>query len=460
LIDREVVAANIADNLLTDWFSPVRGPAFVCVVKGPAQKGGAKKMKRQLKSLLPAAAILAGLGLAQVSSASQIHVLAPPSPPAQVIVRAVGEGGAERAVSGSKWGFIGDLQRGVNFHAVKCGIEPIEVTGLYGPDTAAAVEAVQTCLAGQAPEGEALTDQAFTEITGDTAPDALARARLLTRMLEGSDYDTLAWNVCVSFKGDRDSVMTWGPYGRTLGWGGEMLSTLQKIDRAKLKAAFNATGARGLDQLLSLKTARELRVRSTHRYPGARPLMTRICGQKGQMQAWREAFAILGADPEVRAIYDADAWGEASWFRKVVERLAQSWRDAGLEPTEIDYAFFIDRSIHMGWGTARFDAVDAALAAAQARAERADENLTPAQARLAVALAVRPKAHPADRMARDIVYLVDAADTLGPAMAATGQNWRARWAARARISAADVGLSDTRPAAGFPIVTAALDRQS
>ncbi|MFZ4070688.1 MAG: hypothetical protein ACOYJ6_11355 [Caulobacterales bacterium] len=414
-------------------------------------------MKRRLKSILATGALAAFAALAPASSATQIH--APPPPPAQILVRAVGEGGAERAIAGSKWGFIGELQRGLNAHAAACNLAPLEVTGLYGPATAAAVARAQVCLKGKAAPDGALTDHAFTAITRQPAPDALDRARLLTRMLEGSDYDTLAWNICVSYRGDRASVLTWGPYGRTLGWGGEMLATLKKIDRAKLNAAFDAAGARGLDRLLALKTARELGVKSTHRYPGAQKLMAGICAQKGQMKAWRDAFATLGADPEVRAIYDADAWGQASWFRKVVDRLADSWQAAGLTPSEVDYAFFIDRSIHMGWGSARFAAVDAALATAKARAAAAGETLTSAQARLAVAMAVRPSAHPTDRLARDVVFLVDAEADLAPAMgSAKGwpPGWRNLWAARARITAADVGLSDDRLGQGFPILTAAL----
>jgi hypothetical protein len=417
-------------------------------------------MKRQLKSIFAAGALAAFVALAPVSSATQIHV--PPPPPAQVLVRAVGEGGAARAIAGSKWGFIGDLQRGLNVHAARCGTAPVEVTGLYGPDTAAAVTAVAACLKGAASDEPALTDQAFTAITGEQAPDAMERARLLTRMLEGSDYDTLAWNICIAYRGDRASVLTWGPYGRTLGWGGELLSTLRKIDRAKLRAAFDGAGARGLDRLLALKTARELGVKSTHRFPGAQKLMAGVCAQKGQMQAWRQAFATLGADPEVRAIYDADAWGQASWFRKVVDRLAASWQAVGLTPSEVDYAFFIDRSIHMGWGSARFEAVDDALTAAKARIEAAGMKFTSAQARLAVAVAVRPSAHPTDRLARDAVFLVDSEADLAAAMgAARGwpPAWRALWAARAKITAADVGLSDDRPGQGFPILTASISQR-
>lgn len=418
-------------------------------------------MKRQLKSILAAGALATFVALAPISSATQVHA-PPPLPPAQVLIQAVGEGGADRAIAGSKWGFIGDLQRSLNGHAEKCGQAPVEVTGIYGPATVAAVAAVHACLKGKPVPSAALTDQVFTAITGQEAPDAMARAHLLTRMLEGSDYDTLAWNICIAYRGDRASVLTWGPYGRTLGWGGELLATLKKIDRAKLTAAFDAAGARGLDQLLALKTARDLGVKSAHRFPGAQKLMAGVCAQKGQMQAWRAAFATLGADPDVRAIYDADAWGEASWFRKVVGRLAASWEAAGLIPTEVDYAFFIDRSIHMGWGSARFKAVDAALAAAQAKAQAAGAELTSAQARLAVAAAVRPSAHPADRLARDVVYLVDAEADLAAAMAGARDwpaTWRSLWAARANITAADAGLSDDRPGQGFVLLTASISNR-
>jgi hypothetical protein len=178
--------------------------------------------------------------------------------------------------------------------------------------------------------------------------------------------------------------------------------------------------------------------------------MRGICKKPGQMEAWRNAFARLGAMPDVQKVYEDVAWGDEAWFRYVVERLSQSWRAAGLEPTEIDFAFFIDRSIHMGWGGNRFDAVDKALMDLKNCTTPA--SFTNARARLAVADAVRAKARPDDRMARDAMFLVDAQDNLADAMALSPswpKNWKTLWAKRSGISASDVGLSDDRPAVGF-----------
>lgn len=397
---------------------------------------------RIVRRAAPIAAAAALLALAPTSQAS------PALFPSEVLVRVV-EAATQRVIQDSKWGFIGQLQTALNVKAAQCGLAPVPIDGRYGRATADAVEAVARCIGIPLEEGEAphLTSAAYRAITGDAPPNALDRARALARTLEGTDYDALEWNVCVPFKGDSGSVLTWGPYGKTLGWGGELMDVLKRLDRAKVRRAFAAAGARGVDGLLALPTREQLRIESQHRYPGARGYMVKVCRKPGQMEAWRRAFAKLGADPVVRAAYDAEAWGEGAWFRTVVNRLSDSWVAAGLTPSEVDFAFFVDRSIHMGWGSARFAAVDDALA--RLKASVPPEEFTNARARLAVADAVRAKAHPDDRLARDAIFLIDAQEELAPAMAASTtwpQSWRTLWRLRANISAADVGLSDARPA--------------
>ena len=360
-----------------------------------------------------------------------------------------------KIIQDSKWGPIGHLQAAINSHASSCGIAPVTLDGHYGKTTAVAARAIALCQGADSVSDD-LTAGAWQAVTGDAAPNAVERARTLARTLESTDYDQLEWNICVAYKGDGASVLTWGPYGKTLGWGGELMTVLKKIDPRVVKATFESSGAKGVDQLLALKSAKQLHASPKQAYPGARLLMTKICKQPGQMEAWRTAFAKLGAMPDVQKTYEDVAWGDDGWFRYVVERLETSWRNAGLEPTEVDFAFFLDRSIHMGWGDARFAAVDAALA--NLKNCVAPEAFTNARARLAVSDAVRAKAHPEDRMARDAMFLVDSEDKLADAMAQSNwpKNWKALWAKRSGISASDVGLSDDRPAAGFgdrPAVT-------
>lgn len=344
----------------------------------------------------------------------------------------------ERAIQGSKWGAIGILQQSINAQAAACGVSPVPQDGFLGRTTVDAVQAIATCRGTLVAEPDAITTTAFLAVTGAEPPTALARARMLSQTMEGTDYDALEWNVCADWRGDAGSVLTWGPNGKTLGWGGELLQVLQGADRARLQAAFDAEGARGLERLLSLPS-RPLTAQNRHRYPAGRALIAEVCNTPGQKAAWTRAFARLGADPAIRAAYDAQAWGEAAWFRSVVDRLSTSWRAQGLEPTEVDFAFFIDRAIHMGWGAPRFEAVDKALAAASP--------LTNAEARFVVADAVRPTARPEDRLARDAIFLIDAEQELAPLMANSRswpRGWKAAWRARANISAADVGLSDAR----------------
>jgi hypothetical protein len=388
-------------------------------------------------------ALALGWGLAGPSARAGL-----PSPADAVLLR-YADAGSRVVIQDSKWGPIGRLQAAIDQRAEACGVDSVARDGRFSRATAEAARAIAACR-GLSADDRHLTVEAWQAITGQAPPDALARAQTLTRTMEDGDYDRLEWNVCVKFTGDSGSVLTWGPYGKTLGWGGELLGVLHRLDRATVLGAFAAEGAAGADKLLALKTAQQLGEDSRHTYPGARALMEGVCKQPGQMAAWMRAFARIGAMPEAQAAYEDAAWGDKSWFRHVVERLDKIWRKAGLEPTEVDFAFFLDRSIHMGWGEARFAAVRLALA--EARACTAPGRFTNAHARLVVADLVRAKAQPDDRLARDAMFLIDDEKALRQAMASSPtwpKNWKKMWKARTGIAASDVGLSDTRPAPRF-----------
>jgi hypothetical protein len=371
--------------------------------------------------------------------------------PADAILIRYAAPDARMTIQDSKWGAIGRLQEAIDRHARACGVAPIVQDGRYDRATAEAARAIASCRGARIDvPGDHLTVEAWQAVTGEPAPGAYERALALVHTMEGSDYDRLEWNVCVKFTGDQGSVLTWGPNGKTLGWGGELMAVLDKLDRSTVYTVFAAEGADGVDRLFDLKTAAQLHVRSKHRYPQARALMERLCQQPGQMRAWSRAFARLGAMPETQRVYESVAWGDSAWFRYVVERLERSWRAVGLEPTEVDFAFFLDRSIHMGWGAARFEAVDAALA--DARSCLSEKAFTNARARLIVADAVRAKAREEDRMGRDAMFLVDSESTLREAMRRSPtwpKAWKRMWSQRTGIAASDVGLSDARPAPRF-----------
>lgn len=400
----------------------------------------------------------AGLSAASVAAAAALaffcagpSVRAGSNLAADAILIRYADPGARVVIQDSKWGPIGQLQAAIDKRAVDCGVTPVALDGRFTRATAEAMRAVAACHgAALDAGGDHMTVEAWQAVTGQRPPSALERAQTLARTMEGGDYDRLDWNICVKFTGDQGSVLTWGPYGKTLGWGGELLGVLHRLDRDVVLGAFAAHGAAGAEDLLALKTAQDLGVGGKHRYPGARALMESICAQPGQKEAWSAAFAQLGAMKQTQAAYDEAAWGDSAWFRYVVERLEKSWRRAGLSPSEIDFAFFLDRSIHMGWGEPRFDAVDAALQ--NARYCLAPDAFTNARARLVVADAVRAKARPDDRLARDAMFLVDAQDELAGAMEYSRtwpKAWRKLWRARTGIAASDVGLSDERPAPRF-----------
>ena len=59
----------------------------------------------------------------------------------------------------------------------------------------------------------------------------------------GTDYHRAEWNLGTF---DRRSILTWGPFGATVGWGGEVQAILRRVDAgdpALLESAFGEAAA-------------------------------------------------------------------------------------------------------------------------------------------------------------------------------------------------------------------------
>jgi hypothetical protein len=347
-----------------------------------------------------------------------------------------------------RYGPVAAAQDAINNRLRQCGLgNPIEVDGKFGSGTRTALVRLLSCASyasalGNDAEAQtgALTESVWRLLLTSDPPSLDARARTLMLSYEATDYVRAEWNFCQSsplynpangqpicYSNDRRSYLTWGPNGATAGHGREVQLILQSIDRnnpALIGAAFGGEAAA---------------VRRMFLMPddGARRLETYLCGvwsNPDRRQLWRSGFDRLGREILVRDRFDA-VYRSASLDGGKIATFYRAYREFGLAPTEIDFAFFKDRSAHM---TSSYQRIRDAIASIHATAA------TPRwRVRRAIALAVRPANQRPDRLGRDIAFYVD-----GAGGALSGEEGTA-WRDRGQYRASDVGLSDARAAGDF-----------
>ncbi len=293
----------------------------------------------------------------------------------------------------------------------------------------------------EAREG-ALTQTYWNLLVGEPAPAVDDRARTVMLTYEATDYTRMEWNFCqsrplydppagrrVCFSNDPKSYLTWGPNGATGGGGREVQLILRGVDKANpalIDASFGAEAAAVRRMFLMPDRQAD------------RALETYLCGvwaDTGRRAAWKAGFDLIGREPLVRATFD-DFYKSASLDGGKIATFFRAYAANGLEPTEVDYAFFKDRSAHTSPALAPIRQAIANRLATEPGAARWT-------IRQAIALNVRPTAQRADRLGRDVAFYIDGAG------GALGSEERSAWAGRGRLRASDAGLSDTRPFASF-----------
>lgn len=347
---------------------------------------------------------------------------------------------------------LGRFQAALDFKLRSCGQPGIKVDQKLGPQTAAGIKRLRACkdrpfAAGM--NAGALDPATWSYVLGsEPFPSVADRARSLTYNFEGTDYTTFLWNVGQA--ADPHAWGTWGPFGATIGAGGEVqkiVGAIAREDRGKelLERAFAtaaSSGRRphyawrdiycrtdgqpiaatppsktGLPLLLSLAAP----ISASDK----RSLAREFCGDA--YYVWPEAMLLLGSDAKVRTAYD-NFYRDQN--RLVANRLASIYRELSLVPTEIDWAFFFDR------GTQFTTDLDAARRAIRALPSAA----SPAARRLAISRASRPVLlkQRSLRIARDVSFVIGAGHDL------LTQRERALWRSYSGRSAESFGLSDSR----------------
>lgn len=332
--------------------------------------------------------------------------------------------------------------------------------GDYGKGTQKAIVALLTLndfrdLAPATGQLPAITEALWSRLMpAEPTPTAEQRAMTLVFTYEGTPYDkTPEWNFCQRVDSatrrstppcvtdDYLSYLTWGPRGATAGGGREIQGVLIAVDQASPKlidAAF-------LDEAAAVR--RFLHLRERRRAPAVLDSERYLCGvwmDADRADRWGRGFASLGANELVQKTYE-NLFQSSDFDGAKIRALFALYKRLGRTPTEIDFAFFLDRATQTS-GLVVGDEIntEAAIEAVALLIEQRISDPRQAKAweirRLLSILQVPPN-EIADRNGRDVAFFVDGLDVSN-----LTADELANWDHRDMRHAIDVGLSDERSA--------------
>ncbi|MBI3757019.1 MAG: hypothetical protein HY267_03485 [Deltaproteobacteria bacterium] len=346
-----------------------------------------------------------------------------------------------------QFGKLAEVQTAISAALTRCGRAPIAVDGKFGNTTSQAVKALIACPEIEShipPESSAhqgaITQSVWRALLPNSAlPSVEERAQTVVLTYEATDYDRLEWNFCQNrplwspqnpsmpcFTNDPGSYITWGPRGATAGHGREVQWILWRVDQRDasiVDTVFGADAAR-LRKLISLNDS------------SARYLLCSIYADESQRASWTRAFKELGKSALVRFMYELHYLSRTSDGAKMAT-LYRLYDKLGVKPTEVDYAFFLDRATH----SSPPSDLDSAARKIQGWLEEKGATRTPSNMRRAFAAKFPTANQKQDRLGRDVAFFIDAVSESG-----LTQEERQAWRQRGQLSAANVGLSDEREA--------------
>jgi peptidoglycan hydrolase-like protein with peptidoglycan-binding domain len=361
------------------------------------------------------------------------------------------------------FGSIAQFQSALNKSLRECNKPPANpvADGKYGPGTVAAIIAFMSCPAAQdlarddAAWRGTVTDSLWKKLLPSTPPPTIDdRVQTLVLTYEATDYTRAEWNYCqnkplynpsdpqsVCYTNDPRSYLTWGPRGATAGHGREIQAILWLISQRARLDLENAFGGEisNIDRLVGLSPA------------ATEKMLCAVWMDSSRRAHWSAAFANLGKAATTRRTYNEYYRSTHSDGSKI-RTFFNLYELIGLNPSEIDYGFFVDRATHSSPpAAARLPAL-----AEQTRVFIAGKDNPNALARLFLSrnIVTGNASQIADRRGRDIAFVLDALDKKG---ILTRQE-RNDWEARGRYKASDVGLSDGRAAPGFTPTTIDLSK--
>ncbi len=333
-----------------------------------------------------------------------------------------------------------------------------ETTGIWSATTSQVISNASRCksLKSAAPTG-ALTAALWHEVMGDEAPpDLQEKTTALSLTFEATGFDQKPeWNFCqdsldplaVARPGhgatqtcynqtDPCSFVTWGPRGATAGQGREIQWVLANVMRRAPGVVEYAFGP----EREHVQRFTQLDGPPPESCDGSTPLEHFMCAvwiDPNRRQIWEDALQNLGKQSVVRTVFE-DVYAREEFDGYKMTAYYKLWQAMGLAASEIDYAFFYDRSTHIGGppDTITPENLKQCLDAEPARVTRN------AAARRCLSHLHPHPTQPQDRAARDTAFYLDSYSMQG----LTASEVRT-WQRHIPLAAgANFGLSDEVPA--------------
>ena len=335
----------------------------------------------------------------------------------------------------SKWGPIADLQRALFGGLTDCGQAVIGVPdGLYGKVTQSGLMQLLSCPKFadlSVPANDPLHGAVHTALwqrlsPGDPLPTVHQRAFALSLTHEATDYDRVEWNYGTD---DDKSALTWGPYGATVGWGNEVRSILKILHERDPQLLPRLFGS----EFSTLERLIQSEVEDGYE------LLKLVHADVERRKVWKEKLQELGATDLGRTTYDWYAFDSDRWISPNLQRFYSLVDDAASNATEIDYAFFLDISMHASVSKSRIAAAKDAIAALGSELGR---KLTPPERRRVIGQVWASKVKVRwrnDRIGRNVVFYID-----GIGRSKLSEQEIMAWTKRSGRTAANFGLSDSR----------------
>lgn len=344
--------------------------------------------------------------------------------------------------------------------------------GQFGPTSARALRAVlvQADYAEFAPEpGQPLRISVglWQKLLGSQpSPGPEDRAMTLVLTYEATEFDKPAsWNFCQNplagsdgkkvarrapCRTNDDSILTWGPRGATMTGGSEIRAILNALEkRYPGLVAANFMGEYStLQRVLRLSAIppKELKhgqtVRGAENVSDLELFTCAIWINPARASFWSNALAKLGALATVQTTYN-DLYASRSFDGAKMSAFYRLYNKLDVRPSEIDHAFFLDRSTHTsgvflpGGSSGPNTDVTLTAVAAHVRAMLGNGPWENWQVRRALSRFMVPGKQVDDRNGRDVAFFVD-----GVGEAGLTQSERTNWHKRMALAASFAGLSD------------------
>ncbi|PIO97262.1 hypothetical protein CJ014_20830 [Pleomorphomonas carboxyditropha] len=308
-------------------------------------------------------------------------------------------------IKDSKYGPVAEFQKGLfGAAAEKCDLDTSKFgrpDHIIGRNVTRLVQAVAACgrfpsLRNTRAETTGAVTATLWQLVAPSVPPptVVQRAYIMSLGNEATDYTDIEFNLGTTDPG----IMTWGPQGATSGQAFQVQRILKIIDRDNKPL---------IDAAFGSEASEARRFMATRTEKATTKVIAAVMADPARRRIWKEGFVKLGDDRAVRSAYD-DLMG-ASGTAGIPEAIADFYRSYWAhcwQPTEVDYAFFLDRAVQMDVRQAKTDAALNAVAEIQRRLER---SLSAAERRRAIAANFQGGNTQmiGDRLARDVAFYID-----------------------------------------------------